>query len=104
MKNNICEVNVFKELNLEVAISDKQALIVKEKINYDSDKIILDFKNITDVTTAFLNIIMDGFFEKITKPEEVVKKLKFKNHNDSVIFAFGDAYELFKKRFNKKRS
>ncbi len=103
MKNNICEVNIYNELNLRVAISDKQALIIKEKINYDSDEIILDFEKITDVTTAFLNIIMDGFFEKITKPEEVVRKLRFKNHNDSVKFAFGDAYELFKKRFNKKR-
>ena len=92
-------IKIYEELGLEVAISDKQALIIKEKINYDDDKIILDFKNITDVTTAFLNIIMDGFYKKVSKPEEVLKILKFKNSNDSVKFAFRDAYGLFKKRF-----
>ena len=99
MKNNVCEVNIYNELNLQVAISHQQALVIKEKIDYDSDKIILDFKKITDVNTSFLNFIIDGFYKKITKPEEVVKKLKFKNHNDSVKLAFKDAYELFKKRF-----
>ena len=99
MKNNVCEVNIYDELNLQVAISHQQALVIKEKIDYNSDKIILDFKKITDVNTSFLNFIIDGFYKKITKPEEVVKKLKFKNHNDSVKLAFKDAYESFKKRF-----
>lgn len=94
------KIRIIDIIGVSVAISDKQANQVKEKINYE-DVVILDFAGITDVTTAFLNIIMDGFFGRVETASEILSKLSFENYNESVKFAFGDAYELFKERIKK---
>lgn len=81
------------------AFAESQALLVREKINYKEKKIILDFTGITEVTTAFLNILLDGFIGIVKKPEEVLDILKFENHSPLLVYAFKDAYGLFEDRF-----
>lgn len=90
------EINVYNILKLNVAISANQAKRVVSNFNNDKN-IILDFKEITDVTTAFFNEILDYFSKKNIDSHEIKKKLKLKNCNTTIKFAYGDAYELFKK-------
>lgn len=93
-------IKIKEILGIDVAISDIQANEVKKNIDF-SKEVILDFEGISDATTAFINIIFDGFYDKLINPLDLIKKLKIKNSNDSIKFAFGDAFSLFKARFEK---
>lgn len=94
------KIKIFDILKLPVAISVKQGEKIVEKFN-GAEVIILDFNGILDVTTAFFNCIFDYFVGKINKIKDIFEVLKIENHNDSVKFAYVDAYELFKERLEK---
>ena len=91
------EIKVFDILKINVALSESQAEKVMAKMKFNSSN-KLDFESVTDVTTAFFNRILDGFFEENKDFKFVKDNLKFSNYNESVTFAFGDAFSLFKER------
>ncbi len=98
------ELKIFEYTNVESAIADFQAEKIAKLIDYDSEHIILDFKGIETTTTAFFNIILEGFINKIEKANELNNILKIKNYNQIVRFAYEDAYDLLKKKLLKKNN
>lgn len=94
------EIKVKDILGINVALSDSQADKVMKKIDFKGwTESILDFDGVTDVTAAFFRRILTGFSGKSAR---VIKSnLQFKNHNDSVNFAFEDAIKEFEKQEKK---
>lgn len=96
-------IKINEILKMNIAISESQAEDVVEIIDIE-DNLVLDFEGISDVSTAFFNIILDLYWTEKMDPKSIIKKISFVNYNDSVVFAFGDAFGIYKKRYLKHAS
>lgn len=83
------EIKLYEILGIDIALSESQAEKVMKEMDFESET-TLDFEGIKDVTTAFIRRIMDGYVDKPTY--FITQNLLVKNHNDSVKFAYTDAF------------
>lgn len=95
------EIKLYEILGINIALSESQAEKVMKEMDFESET-TLDFKGVTDVTTAFIRRIMDGYVDKPTY--FITQNLLVKNHNGSVKFAYTDAFRDKAREINYKET